>query len=69
MSLRVRIRLGKGAALNLGKRGLTSLSLTLLPGLTLNLNPNGVMATLSARGTGVSYQTKRVAVSTDSDEQ
>jgi hypothetical protein len=62
MALRVdrRIRLaGKTARLNIGKRGPTSVSLILFPGLTLNFNPDGIMATLGLHGTGVSYRTER----------
>ena len=63
MSIRVRqqVRAGKGAHVNVGKSGPTSVSIKLLPGLTLNLGKDGVMVTASKRGTGVAYQ-KRISL-------
>ncbi len=54
-----RIRLAKGLWLNLGKKG-SSLSLG-GHGATMNVSKKGVRDTFSAPGTGISYQTKRVA--------
>ena len=47
------IKLGKGVRLNLGKKGISSLSVG-GKGLTMNLGSKGVKATASIRGTGIS---------------
>jgi hypothetical protein len=55
---RKRIRLFKGALLNLSKSG-TSLSVG-GRGLTANVSKRGVRETVGLPGTGISYQTKRI---------
>jgi hypothetical protein len=59
MPLRMRrsVRLAKGVRLNLGKRG-ASLSVRNGP-ITTNIGRKGTRHTISARGTGLSYSTKR----------
>jgi hypothetical protein len=56
---RKRIRLAKGIYWNLSKKG-SSLSVG-RRGASLNVSKKGVRDTFSVPGTGISYQTKRVA--------
>ena len=55
---RKRIKLGNLLHLNIGKTGITSLSIG-KKGCTFNVNSKGVKTTLGLPGTGVSYSTKR----------
>ncbi|AMX03454.1 DUF4236 domain-containing protein [Microbulbifer thermotolerans] len=47
------IKLGKGVRLNVGKKGITSLSVG-RKGLAVNAGKKGVKATVNIRGTGLS---------------
>ncbi len=55
---RRRVRITKGLYVNLGKRGITSVSVG-RRGATMNVNRKGSRETYSVPGTGMSYQTKR----------
>ncbi len=57
---RRRVRLAKGVYVNLGKRGITSMSVG-RRGTTMNVNRKGTRETYGIPGTGMSYQTKRRA--------
>ena len=60
MGLRVRrsIKVVPGVRLNLTQKGISSLSIG-KRGATINVNRQGVQASLGVPGTGVSYRTKR----------
>ena len=51
-------KLGKLLSLNIGKKGPSSLSLRLLPGVTMNFGRYGPMLTLGLPGTGLGVQLK-----------
>lgn len=51
-------KLFPGVRVNLGKKGITSVSLE-GGGVTTNINPKGVSNSYSISGTGISYQTAR----------
>ena len=53
LKMRRSIKLAKGLRVNIGKKGVTSLSVG-GKGLTLNASKKGVKATTSIRGTGLS---------------
>lgn len=55
---RQRIKIAPGVYLNLGKKGVNSLSFRGGP-FTTNLNEDGVKHTFGLHGTGLSYETKR----------
>jgi energy-converting hydrogenase Eha subunit A len=57
-----------GIRLNLGKKGFTSIGIGRGP-FTTNVNKDGVRNSLSAPGTGLSYQTKRTSFLGGSDDQ
>ena len=57
---RRRVRLAKGVYVNVGKRGITSMSVG-RRGATMNVNRKGTRETYGLPGTGMSYQTKRRA--------
>lgn len=52
------IKLLPGVKLNLGKKGISSVSIG-KRGATVNINKNGVQTTLGIPGTGISYKSKR----------
>lgn len=55
---RKRIRIAPGIHLNLGKKGINSVSLGAGP-FTTNVNKEGVKHTAGLHGSGLSYETKR----------
>lgn len=55
---RQRIKIAPGFYLNLGKRGINSVSAR-AGWFTSNFNRDGVKHTIGAHGTGLSYETKR----------
>lgn len=56
MKFRKSIRIGKGLRVNLGKKGITSVSVG-GKGLTLNASAKGIRGTASIPGTGISDST------------
>jgi hypothetical protein len=52
------IRILPGVRLNLGNRGLASISIG-KRGFTINISKRGIQTTVGVPGTGVSYTTKR----------
>lgn len=69
LNFRRRIRIGKNAYVNLGKKGFSSISLG-KKGATVNLSSKGMKTTLGIPGTGISYtSTGRpvIAVSSEVD--
>ena len=56
--LKKSIKLLPGVKLNLGKKGISSVSIG-KRGATVNINNNGVQTTLGIPGTGISYKSKR----------
>ena len=63
MGLRVRksIKLVPGVRLNLTQKGISSISIG-KRGATVNINSQGVQASLGVPGTGLSYRSKRKKV-------
>ena len=57
-NLKKSIKLLPGVKLNLGKKGISSVSIG-KRGATVNINKNGVQTTLGIPGTGISYKSKR----------
>lgn len=55
---RRRIRVGKGLYVNLGKKGITSVTVG-RRGASMNVNRKGTRESIGVPGTGLSYQTKR----------
>ena len=55
---RQRIKIAPGVYLNLGKKGVNSVSVRGGP-FTTNFNEDGVKHTVGLHGTGLSYETKR----------
>jgi len=58
LKFRKSIKLFPGVRLNLGKKGIASLSIG-KKGATVNINKKGIKTTLGIPGTGISYSTKR----------
>ena len=59
---RRRVRIAKGLTLNLGKRGINSVTFG-RRGASMNVSGKGTRETYGLPGTGMSYQTKRKALS------
>jgi hypothetical protein len=55
---RKKIKIAPGVAINIGKKGVNSVSLG-GKGFTSNVNANGVKNTIGIPGSGLSYETKR----------
>lgn len=55
---RKRIRIAPGVYLNLGKKGVNSVSMGAGP-FTTNMSSKGIKHTAGLHGTGLSYETKR----------
>jgi len=55
---RRRVRIAKGLYVNVGKRGVTSVTIG-RRGASMNVSKKGTRETYSLPGTGISYQTKR----------
>lgn len=64
---RNRVKICPGVYLNLGKKGINSVS-TRFGWFTSNFNKDGVKNTLGFHGTGLSYETKRKKYFQDEDE-
>lgn len=58
LRFRKRIKVIPGVYINLGKKGVNSVSVG-GNGLTANVNKNGTKTTVGLPGTGLSYETKR----------
>jgi hypothetical protein len=63
-----RVRIAKGFYLNVGKRGITSVTVG-QRGASTNISKKGTRQTYSLPGTGISYQTKRKPFRTGSSYQ
>lgn len=65
---RNRIKIAPGVYLNLGKKGVNSLSVGAGP-FTTNMNKEGIKHTAGLHGTGLSYETKRSSWGSSSESK